>query len=172
MSMFCWVYWEWNNGQLCGWEVMWERCCSNGWSQRHSVRKLLQGGWTGSKVNWCHKQNTAIFGPISHSTSRDGLFVLPARIGMTSSPWTDSRARTRSVAKAWQGSMLSVHEEHSNEWSIMKIGEETAELQEVKDNPESFFTWLFLFEYILGDGDVASSGVLARLRVDRRSSSR
>ena len=29
---------------------------------------------------------TAIFGPISHYTSRDGLFALPARVGMTSSP--------------------------------------------------------------------------------------
>ena len=36
--------------------------------------------------------------------------------------------------------MNSVHEELSNEGSIMKIGEETAELQQVKDNPESFFT--------------------------------
>ena len=61
----------------------------------------------------------------------------------------------------------------------MKIGEETAELQQVKGNPESFFTIrrAFLHDFshlsiILGDGDVASSGVLARLRVDRRSSSR
>ena len=36
--------------------------------------------------------------------------------------------------------MISVHEEFSNEGSIMKIGEETAELQQVKGNPESFFT--------------------------------
>ena len=36
--------------------------------------------------------------------------------------------------------MISVHEELSNEGSIMRIGEETAELQQVKGNPESFFT--------------------------------
>ena len=85
-------------------------------------------------------KDTAIFGPISHYTSRDGLFALPARVGMTSSPLTNSRAKTRSAAKAWRRSMIRVHEELSNEGSIMKIGEETAELQQVKGNPESFFT--------------------------------
>ena len=75
--------------------------------------------------------------------------------------------------------MITGHEELSNEGSIMKIGEETAEVQQVKDNPESFFTIrraflheFFLFEQILWYGDVACSGVLARLHVDRQSSSR
>ena len=44
--------------------------------------------------------------------------------------------------------MISVHEELSNEGLIMKIGEETAELQQVKDNPESFlhdFSYLSIY---------------------------
>ena len=70
---------------------------------------------------------TAIFGPISKYTSRDGLIARPGRVGMTSSPRKRSCVKSSSVGKAWPRSLHSVDEKLSIEGSIVKIGEETAE---------------------------------------------